>query len=283
MLNEILIASLGSPLCSAVPIAGGDINETFRLTLEDGTPVFMKANTKVKPSFFQAEADGLEALRANGAISVPRVIATGQDDCYGCFLLLEWVQSIFQSHDFWETFGSSLARMHMIPADCFGWKRDNYIGTSPQMNTPRDSWIAFFRDCRLTPQFRNAQHFFDAVTRKRFIRLLDHLEDFLIEPSHPSLLHGDLWSGNFITGNDGQAWLIDPAVYAGHAEADLAMTQLFGGFHPAFYSAYEQINPLQPGYERRRDLYNLYHLLNHLNLFGSGYLSSVQRVLNAYV
>ena len=150
-------------------------------------------------------------------------------------------------------------------------------------NRLEKTWYRFFRDCRLEPQFSKAQHFFDAVTRKRFIRLLDHLEDFLIEPSHPSLLHGDLWSGNFITGNDGQAWLIDPAVYAGHAEADLAMTQLFGGFHPAFYSVYEQINPLQPGYERRRDLYNLYHLLNHLNLFGSGYLSSVLRVLNAYV
>ena len=118
--------------------------------------------------------------------------------------------------------------------------------------------------------------------RKRITRLLDRLEDFLVEPAHPFLLHGDLWSGNYITGNDGQAWLIDPAVYVGHAEADLAMTELFGGFAPAFYSAYGQVNPLQPGYEQRRDLYNLYHLLNHLNLFGGGYLSAVLRILNRY-
>ena len=103
-----------------------------------------------------------------------------------------------------------------------------------------------------------------------------------MEPPRPSLLHGDLWSGNFITGSDGQAWLIDPAVYVGHAEADLAMTELFGGFHPRFYAAYREVNPLQPGYELRRDLYNLYHLLNHLNLFGRGYLLSVLRILNRY-
>ena len=109
-----------------------------------------------------------------------------------------------------------------------------------------------------------------------------NLDRYLVEPEKPSLVHGDLWSGNFITGSDGQAWLIDPAVYVGHAEADLAMTELFGGFHPRFYAAYREVNPLQPGYEQRRDLYNLYHLLNHLNLFGRGYLSSVLRILSRY-
>jgi len=277
-LNEIL----GAPLRSTTPVSGGDINDAYKLTLTDGRQVFMKANRSADLSVFQAEAEGLEAIRATDTIGVPQVIAVGKDQQYGAFLLLEWVEAAPKAHGFWETFGRSLARMHQAPASRFGWEKDNYIGASPQINTPHENWIAFYRDCRLSPQIKRAQRYFDPSMRKRITRLLDHLEDHLVEPPHPSLLHGDLWSGNFITGNDGQAWLIDPAVYVGHAEADLAMTELFGGFAPAFYSAYREVNPLQPGYEQRRDLYNLYHLLNHLNLFGRGYLSSVLKILNRY-
>ena len=282
MKSESLRTILGTDVLRSTPVSGGDINDAYRLTLEDGRQVFMKANRSAGVSFFQAEADGLEAICTTGAIGTPRVIAVGRDPQYGAFLLLEWVEAAPMAHGFWERFGRSLAQMHRVPADRFGWERDNYIGASPQINTQHDRWIAFYRDCRLAPQFRNSQHYFDPSMWKRITRLLDHLEDHLVEPPHPSLLHGDLWSGNFITGNDGQAWLIDPAVYVGHAEADLAMTELFGGFHPDFYSAYREVNPLQPGYEQRRDLYNLYHLLNHLNLFGGGYLSAVFRVLNQY-
>ena len=277
-LNEVL----GAPLRGVTPVYGGDINDAYKLALTDGRQVFMKANRSAGLSFFQAEADGLEAIRATGAISVPKVLAVGRDQQYGAFLLLEWVETVPNDPDFWESFGRSLARMHQAPTSRFGWGKDNYIGASPQINTQRDNWIEFYRDCRLAPQFKRAQRYFDPSMHKRITRLLDHLEDHLVEPPHPSLLHGDLWSGNFIPGNDGQAWLIDPAVYVGHAEADLAMTELFGGFAPAFYSAYREISPLQPGYEHRRDLYNLYHLLNHLNLFGGGYLSSVLKVLNRY-
>jgi len=277
-LNEIL----GAPLRSTTPVSGGDINDAYKLTLTDGRQVFMKANRSADLSVFQAEAEGLEAIRATDTIGVPQVIAVGKDQQYGAFLLLEWVEAAPKAHGFWETFGRSLARMNQAPASRFGWGKDNYIGASPQINTPHENWIAFYRDCRLSPQIKRAQRYFDPSMRKRITRLLDHLEDHLVEPPHPSLLHGDLWSGNFITGNDGQAWLIDPAVYVGHAEADLAMTELFGGFAPAFYSAYREVNPLQPGYEQRRDLYNLYHLLNHLNLFGRGYLSSVLKILNRY-
>ena len=249
-LNEVL----GAPLRGVTPVYGGDINDAYKLTLSDDRQVFMKANRSAGLSFFQAEADGLEAIRATGAISVPEVLAVGRDQQYGAFLLLEWVEDTSKAHGFWESFGRSLARMHQAPVSRFGWGKDNYIGASPQTNTPHDNWIAFYRDCRLAPQFKRAQRYFDPSMHKRITRLLDHLEENLVEPPHPS----------------------------GHAEADLAMTELFGGFAPAFYSAYRKISPLQPGYEQRRDLYNLYHLLNHLNLFGGGYLSSVLKVLNRY-
>ena len=173
--------------------------------------------------------------------------------------------------------------MHRAPGfSLFGWKSDNYIGAGKQKNTQNSKWIPFFRDCRLAPQFKSAQHYFDSVDRKHIARLLDHLDEYLSEPQHPSLLHGDLWSGNFITGPDGKAWLIDPAVYVGHAEADLAMTKLFGGFNSRFYGAYNEVNRIDKSYHDRRDLYNLYHLLNHLNLFGVGYLSEVKRILMRY-
>ena len=282
-LNKTLRDTFGAELRKSEPVSGGDINEAFALTLTDGTRVFMKSNRTAPPAFFRAEAEGLAAMDATGAVSVPKVIAVGSDAATGAFLLLQWVESAPRARDFWEDFGRSLAMMHAAPAPArFGWAHDNYIGASPQINAPRDSWVGFFRDCRLAPQFERAKCWFNAGDRRRVEHLLTHLEDHLIEPERPALLHGDLWSGNFITGGDGRAWLIDPAVYVGHPEADLAMTELFGGFHPRFYDAYREARPLQPGYARRRDLYNLYHLLNHLNLFGGVYLGVVQSILKRY-
>ncbi|MBR2699769.1 MAG: fructosamine kinase family protein [Clostridia bacterium] len=282
-LNDALRDAFGAELRRSDPVSGGDINDAFALTLTDGARVFMKSNRAASPAFFQAEAGGLAAIRATGAISVPSVIAVGSDAANGAFLLLQWVDSAPRARDFWEDFGHSLAMMHLAPTPArFGWDHDNYIGASPQINARRESWVAFFRDCRLAPQFDRAKRWFDAGDRGRIDRLLDHLDEHLVEPDRPALLHGDLWSGNFITGSDGRAWLIDPAAYVGHREADLAMTELFGGFHPRFYDAYREARPLQPGYARRRDLYNLYHLLNHLNLFGGGYLGAVRSILKRY-
>lgn len=282
-LNETLRAVFGAEPLRFSAISGGDINEAFKLTLTDGTQVFMKANRSMPVAFFEAEAEGLNAIRETKAIRVPGVIAVGQDARFGAYLLLEWVEAGRPFRDFWEDFGRALAAMHRAPAsDRFGWGTDNFIGASAQVNALRESWVDFFRDCRLAPQFRKAERWFDAPARKRAAHLLDHLDDHLPEPARPSLLHGDLWSGNFIAGPDGRAWLIDPAVYVGCAEADLAMTELFGGFRPAFYAAYREANPLPPGYEKRRDLYNLYHLLNHLNLFGGGYLGAVLDIVRRY-
>lgn len=273
------------------PVAGGDINEACQLELADGTCVFMKANRKDNLSFFTTEATGLKAIARIGEIGTPELLCYGTDEDRGgfSFLLMEWIQGERPISNYWETFAHQLAAMHRAPAQKFvsggryGFDQNNYIGARPQANMAYDSWVTFFRDCRLEPQIRSAEHYFGNGELKGIGWLLDHLGDFLVEPENPSLLHGDLWSGNVIVGNDGKAWLIDPAVYVGHAEADIAMTELFGGFPQEFYSAYREAGLLQPDYEGRRDLYNLYQLLNHLNLFGRNYLSSVRQILDKYI
>ena len=267
----------------------------------------MKANAKENAPFFTAEAAGITAIAQTGTIGTPEILCTGTDngeEVGYSFLLLGFIESVKKRADYWEKFAQNLAAMHNAdtsafveadstgagaPGSCapqkmkFGFFQDNFIGARPQKNPPCESWISFFRDNRLAPQFSAADRYFTAEDRARNQKLLDHLEDFLVEPEKTSLLHGDLWSGNAMCGADGNALLIDPACYVGHAEADLAMTELFGGFPSSFYDAYREARPLQPGYESRRDLYNLYQLLNHLNLFGSGYLNAVKSVVAEYV
>ncbi len=287
---EAAVASCRAPgvrVVRTAPIGGGDINEARCLHLSDGSALFAKFNARSKLPFFEAETLGLQAIASTGAIQTPAILGRGVDQARS-FLLLELVKSTRPARDFWERFGRSLAALHradasgFVPGGRFGFQQDNFIGSMPQCNEARDSWLEFFRCCRLEPQVRMAQHWFDAGERKRIRSLLDHLDRWLIEPAQPSLLHGDLWSGNYLTGHDGQAWLIDPAAYVGHAEADLAMTELFGGFSRTFYEAYREVSPLESGYTERKQLYNLYHLLNHLNLFGSGYLSSVLRIVERF-
>lgn len=278
-------------LAHSARVSGGDINEAFVLTLTDGSRIFMKSNIIENDAFFVSEATGLHAIAQTNTIGTPRVLCSGKDENIdGCsFLLLEYIDAPNRISTYWETFARQLAALHQAPTTAFtpqgkyGFIEDNFIGAGKQINNQQPSWIAFFRDCRLQPQFETASSYFDAMDFRKITKLLDKLDTFLTEPEYPSLLHGDLWSGNFITGKDGKAWLIDPAVYVGHAEADIAMTELFGGFSPSFYDAYCEAAPMQPGYHRRRDLYNLYHLLNHLNLFGQTYLSSVKRIINEYV
>ena len=270
-------------------VSGGDINEAFRLTLTNGERVFMKANAPDRLGMFRCERDGLAAIAGTRTIGTPRVLAAGKDDGLGrSFLLMEFLDEGRQAPGFWETFAAELAAMHradagaLVPGGNFGFYQDNVVGSGLQKNTPAERWSDFFRDCRLAPQVKRAEHYLDAGTRNALDRILGRMDELLPEPERPSLLHGDLWGGNFVCGPDGKAWIIDPAVYVGHAEADIAMTELFGGFSPRFYAAYRESGLLQPGYDRRRDLYNLYHLLNHLNLFGTAYLSSVVRVVRAY-
>ncbi len=272
-----------------IPVSGGDTNSAFRLELSDGRTVFLKTNSVHLEDMFQAEMDGLCALASSGVIPVTRPLATGTDPDRNCsYLLLEFETQGKPGRTFWEDFGRSLAMLHRqrteeyVTGGTFGFFRNNYIGRMPQSNAAHNSWVAFFREERLLPQFGMAERWFDGRDRARIERLTERLDEYLLEPAFPSLLHGDLWGGNFIADAGGRAMLIDPAVYVGCDEADLAMTELFGGFSPRFYEGYREVSPQANGYEERRDLYNLYHLLNHLNLFGSAYLQSVLGIIRRF-
>ncbi len=274
-------------ICQKKPVSGGDINRAYMLILSDGRKVFMKENAEANLDFFAKEIIGLAAIRESGAISVPEVYAYGVDEGRS-FLMMEAVIPGKRVPDFYEDFGKSLYSMHS--SDCgkysqgglFGFPCDNYIGAGYQENTPEAKWVDFFRNRRLVPQIRRAEHYFDRSERAAVDRLIGKLDDLLVEPPKPALLHGDLCSGNFIEGSDGRAWLIDPAAYVGHPEADIAMTELFGGFPRSFYEGYYSEAVKASGYEDRRDIYNLYHLLNHLNMFGSSYLGAVLNIVRRY-
>ena len=276
---------------------GGDINRAYALTLNTGDKIFMKANAKNNASYFTAEATGLSAIADTHSIATPKILCTGTDDGEDVgysFLLLSFITTGKKNKQYWESFAYELAQMHKSDcstlisenkntANSFGFFMDNFIGAHKQINTPSANWCDFFRDFRLVPQFHDADSYFTTEDRAKITKLLDNLENFLVEPEAPSLLHGDLWNGNVMCSPDGKAVLIDPACYIGNREADLAMTQLFGGFPQVFYDAYNEFYPLQPDYTERLDLYNLYQLLNHLNLFGPTYLEPVLGIIGEYV
>ena len=279
------ISALFGPSVTVVDrqrVSGGDINRAYRLELSNGENVFLKCNRAELLDMFTAEAHGLEALRATGTIGVPEPLAAGSDNTEA-FLIMEYLTPAPRRADYWETFGRELAMLHRAKCNPrFGFPTDNYIGSTPQQNAPSDSWVSFFRDRRLLPQMKLAWDLLDDRTRRNLTRIADHLDNLLPEPPFPSLIHGDLWSGNALCGPDGKAWILDPATYVAHFEADLAMTELFGGFPNRFYQSYNALNPIDPAYSDRRDLYNLYHFLNHLNLFGLSYLAEVKAVAERY-
>lgn len=271
-------------------VHGGDINDAHRVSLSSGNLIFVKTNSISNADFFLKELNGLAALQSTGKIGVPGILGTGIDTRRGySFLALEYIEGSARVNTYWETFGHQLAEMHRTEGASFfksgnyGFMEDNYIGSSVQKNQPMEKWIDFYRECRLLPQISMAERYLDVSVRKKVEYLLEHLDSYLREPEFPSLLHGDLWGGNMLTGPDGKAWIIDPAVYVGDFEADLAMTQLFGSLPKRFYDAYSEINSIDKhGYFERKKLYDLYHLLNHLNLFGEMYLRSVVEIIEEY-
>ncbi|WP_128547119.1 fructosamine kinase family protein [Larkinella soli] len=279
----ILFQTLGSPIevLEARFLSGGDINTAAQVFSSEGL-FFVKWNSADREGMFGSEARGLDLLRSAEAIHIPEVIGYGhyQDKAY---LILEYIDPVAARTDYWESFGQSLALLHSHTQPKFGLSFDNYIGSLPQSNTPTDNGIAFFIEQRLHPQAGMA--FYKGLIPKelfdKFPQLYQRLPD-LLPNERPALLHGDLWSGNVMVNEQGNVALIDPAVYYGFREAELAFTTLFGGFDDRFYDAYDETFPLEDGFKERIPIYNLYPLLVHLNLFGTGYLSGIERVLDRF-
>ena len=259
-------------------VGGGCINECFRLR-GSGREYFVKLNTAASADMFSAEAAGLEELAGSRTVRVPQPVCHGAN-ATASWLVLEHLELQAGTDDSMRELGRKLAGMHRVTAREHGWKRDNTIGATPQVNTPSGDWVEFWRGERLGFQLQLAAPKGHGRLVADGNRLLEKLPAFFSghEPV-PSLLHGDLWSGNAAASPGGEPVIFDPAVYYGDREADLAMTELFGGFPPAFYEAYRAEYPLDAGYATRKQLYNLYHVLNHFNLFGGGYLAQAERMI----
>ncbi len=260
-------------------VGGGCINTAVRL-MDAERAYFVKLNQASLLDMFEAESDGLEAMAGTGTIRVPKPLCTGLtgDQAY---LVMEYIDMGSAGRESSQSAGRQLAEMHRDSWDSFGWHRDNTIGSTHQPNTPSQDWIAFFREQRLGFQLRlAASNGYGGSLQRGGERLLQGLHHLIEHDPRPSLLHGDLWGGNIAYDREGRPVIFDPAVYYGDREADLAMTELFGGFGSAFYDAYREAWPLAPGYTTRKTLYNLYHILNHLNLFGGGYLAQASSMID---
>jgi len=286
-LCDALSDRLGGPVEGGQPVYGGDINHAARFAV-NGTRYFVKWSREAPASMFPAEADGLRRLSEAGGIRIPAVIALGEaEGACPAYLALEWIETDGSATDAtMEDFGARLAALHRHTTSQHGLERDNFIGLLPQRNTPDPAWSAFYRDQRIRPQMEMARQRGLLPKRREDLltRLIERLPDLLDDTAiQPALLHGDLWGGNYLVDDQGEAVLIDPAVYYGHREMDVAMTALFGGFSRRFYEAYAATYPLDPGYEDRQPLYQLYYILAHLNLFGESYGGRVDSLAARYV
>ncbi len=263
-------------------LGGGCIADSRKIKTESGKEYFVKSYSGNGNNILRNEANGLIELKKSGAIRIPEVVHFDNE-----ILILEYIKTGSRKNNFSESFGQQFAEMHKTTSEKFGFYEDNFIGATPQKNLPeKENWTEFYLQNRLIFQFRLAER--NGYVDSRFRDLFNKFENIvpkIIEGSEekPTLLHGDLWSGNFMVDEFGEPVLIDPAVYYGHREADLGMTRLFGGFDSRFYSAYNEAHPLPQGWEERIDLYKFYHVINHLNLFGAGYLSQTISIIKSYL
>lgn len=284
-LKNTVETTLATPITEVGLVSGGDIGQAARLRLADDRQMLVKWRGRAVPGMFTAEVQGLQLLRATKTLRIPEVLAQSEATA-ACpaFIVMEWLGRGSSTSQVAEALGQGLAAIHRVTTKMYGLDHDNFIGANPQPNHQRDNWVDFFREERLGFQMELAgRNDYLSTQRRRLLeKLLARLEEWLPTLPLSSLLHGDLWAGNWLVTDSGEPALIDPAVYYGHREAELAFTELFGGFSAAFYAAYQQTWPLESGYEERKALYNLYHLLNHLNLFGEGYGGSVDRVLGHF-
>lgn len=264
---------------SVKPVSGGSIHRAWHLA--DGFHhYFVKTSGIAAAPMFAAEAQGLQALSAAAVVPTPTFITLGQTGTEA-FLVLEYLELAPLDQAGGAMLGAALAQLHRITGESFGWTTDNFIGATPQQNTPHPGWPYFFGERRLRPQLQLAlQNGMERTLVTKGYGVIERIGGLFIDyrPA-PSLLHGDLWSGNAAQTGGGFPVIFDPACYYGDREADIAMAELFGGFPISFHAAYRAAWPLDPGYEARKPLYNLYHILNHFNLFGSAYLGQAQRMI----
>ena len=283
-INQWLLQKNGNPLVikDTGAVSGGCINQCHRLNTGKDS-YFIKYNFADRfPGMFAAEAKGLSLLKCTETLNVPEVLYQHEVDKYA-FLMLEYITEGNKSRDFWENFGRNLARLHRASHKFFGLDHDNYIGSLPQINKQCKSWEEFLVVNRLDPLVKNAfdQKLLNREDINGFERLYTKIEN-LLPKEKPGLLHGDLWSGNFMVNSKGDACIVDPAVYYGHREMDIGMTKLFGGFSTDFYTFYNDENPLEKRWEKRVEFNQLYPLLVHLLLFGSSYTLQIRHILRKY-
>jgi fructosamine-3-kinase len=280
--SDKLHHSLGLDITGTASVSGGSINQALLITTKQGD-YFLKFNASAPEDFFEKEAEGLNLLRSvQSGLRIPEVIAAEKPDSgRPAFLLMEYIESGSSGDSF--AFGAGLARLHQTKSDQFGLDTNNYIGSLPQSNTLHPDWAGFFSEERIRPQLSMAID--SGKMNSRVLKLWDHIEpllDDMMPETEPSLIHGDLWGGNYLFDINGDAVLIDPAVYYGHPEMDLAFTHMFGGFSAEFYRGYESVSPQTSGFSERKPLYNLYPLLVHVNLFGGHYISQAESVLKRF-
>lgn len=251
-------------------LSGGSINNAYLLIAEDNRQYFVKTNQAGKVKMFEAEAKGLQAMALSNTIRVPEVVCFGENQKQS-YIVLEYLDMTGQANQ--TELGQQLAAMHSVQSSQFGWDIDNTIGVTPQPNQKMDDWLVFWRDKRLGFQLElAAQNGYAGELQVLGEKLLVEMPKlFTGRDIQPSMLHGDLWGGNVAGLRDGTPVIYDPAFYYGDREADIAMTYVFGGFTPAFYSSYQEAYPLDDGFSVRKVFYNVYHIINHLNMFGGGY------------
>jgi len=263
-----------------LPVSGGSINQTYRVNLGQSF-LFIKLHQAKNISMFEAEAAGLKALCDAAVIRVPEVYACACDDTYS-WLVMEYIALTSHNRTSEKKFAEQLTAMHACTSQSFGWFRDNTIGSTAQINTIDTDWIDFYRDHRLGYQLKLAKsNGFTGSLQNKGERLMTDLHVFFTGYEiSPSLLHGDLWSGNHAVDSHGNPVIFDPAVYYGDRETDIAMTELFGGLSRDFYATYNEAYPLDAGYQVRKELYNLYHILNHANLFAGFYVQQAETMMD---